>query len=131
MTFEQLFVDPRGRTSRAAFLPALLVIIAVVLFYALLARGRTGQFCLLVLVYPAAVLHARRLHDLGRSSWLLAPPVTLLLLSFGIWLKYLDLGEPLNNALPVVSLSLCGALALWCALARGQSSDQQHNDTLR
>ena len=118
MTFEQLFVDPRGRTSRGAFLPALLVIIAVVLFYALLARGRTGQFCLLVLVYPAAVLHARRLHDMGRSSWLLAPALALLLLSFAIWLKYLDLGEPINAALPAAALSLCSALALWCALGR-------------
>lgn len=121
MTFEQLFVDPRGRTSRAAFVPALVVVIAVVVFYSWLVRGRTGLFCLLVLVYPAAVLHARRLHDMTRSGWWLAVPLGLLLVSFGIWLKYLSLGPQLDAVLPRAAIALCAAVALWCALGRGRS----------
>ena len=124
MTFEQLFVDPRGRTSRRDFLPALAVVIAVTLFYALLVRGRTGQFCLLVLLYPAAVLHARRLQDMGRSVWLLALPLVVLLASFGIRLKYLSWGEPAAATLPDIALVLCAVLALWCSFAGSRSVDR-------
>jgi uncharacterized membrane protein YhaH (DUF805 family) len=120
MTFDRLFVDPRGRAPRDAFVPALLVVVAVTLFYAFLVRGRTAQFCLLVLLYPAFVLHAKRLHDMGRSAWLLALPTALLLLAFGIWLKYVSLGAQLDAVVPTVALVVATATALWCAVGRSR-----------
>lgn len=120
MTFDQLFVDPRGRAPRDAFVPALLVVVAVTLFYAFLVRGRTAQFCLLVLLYPAVVLHARRLHDMGHSAWLLAVPTTLLLVSFGIWLKHVSLGAQLDAVVPTAALVASAATALWCAVGRSR-----------
>jgi hypothetical protein len=62
--YDSLFASPNGRASRAQFLPALIVLVAVVVFYAFMVKGRTATFCLLVLVYPGLMLHARRLHDM-------------------------------------------------------------------
>jgi len=44
MTFESTFVNAGGRTSRGQFFPALLTLLAVVVFYAMLVKGRTGQW---------------------------------------------------------------------------------------
>ena len=76
MTFESLFVNPNGRTSRRQFIAALITLLAVVVFYAFLVGGRTGQWCLLVLLFPAVILHARRLHDMGHTAWLLLAPAS-------------------------------------------------------
>lgn len=121
MTYDSLFVDPRGRTSRGQFLPALLVLVAVVLFYALLVTGRTATFCVLVLMYPGLVLHARRLHDMGRSAWLLILPGLLLLAAFAIWLGYASFGARLDAALPLVALLVAAAFALWGAVGKSRA----------
>jgi uncharacterized membrane protein YhaH (DUF805 family) len=121
MNFEQLFVDPRGRAPREAFVPALLVVVAVTLFYAFLVKGRTAQFCLLVLVYPALVLHARRLHDMGRSAWLLIVPAALLLFAFAIRLEYLSLGPRVDGLLPAAALAVSAGFALWCTVGRSRA----------
>ncbi len=65
---------PGGRTSRGQFVPALLTLLAVVVFYVFLVKGRTAQWCMLVLLFPAIVLHARRLHDMGSSRLAAARP---------------------------------------------------------
>ena len=62
-TFDSLFVRFNGRTSRAEFVPALITLLAVVAFYAFLVGGRTAQWCLAVLLFPAFILLARRLRD--------------------------------------------------------------------
>ena len=113
MNFEALFVNPRGRTPRAEFVPALVVLLAVIVFYAFLVKGRTATFCLLVLVYPGCVLLARRLHDMGLSASLLLIPVVPLLAAFAIWLKYASFGAALDGVLPTVALVLAAAFALW------------------
>jgi uncharacterized membrane protein YhaH (DUF805 family) len=113
MNYETLFVDPRGRTSRGDFVPAMLTLLAVILFYALLVKGRTALFCMLVLVVPAVVLHARRLHDMGRSAWLLVVPTVLMLAAFAIWLKYYVPGPGLAKAVPLAAIVISAAFALW------------------
>lgn len=115
MTYDSLFVNPNGRTSRSHFLPALLVLIAIVLFYACFVKGRTATFCVLVLMYPGLTLHARRLHDMGRSAWLLLLPAALLLAAFSIWLEYASFGAGIDAWLPKVALAVAAAFALWGA----------------
>lgn len=121
MNFEALFVNPRGRTPRSEYVPALLVLVAVFAFYAFLVKGRTATFCMLVLLYPAFVLVARRLHDMGLSAWWLAIPTVPLLAAFAIWLKYASFGASVDGLLPTVALVLAAAFAFWgCAgKARG------------
>jgi uncharacterized membrane protein YhaH (DUF805 family) len=125
MTFEALFVDPRGRTPRAQFLPALLTLLAVVLFYAFLVRGRTGQWCLLVLLYPAFVLHARRLHDMGRSAWVLAVPLLLLLAGFAARLRIHSFGPQADSIIWMAALATSAAVALWGATAAGRAGENR------
>jgi len=121
MNFESLFVNPSGRTSRAHFVAALIVLVAVVAFYAFLVTGRTATWCLLVMVFPGFVLHARRLHDMGRTAWLLAVPVALMLVAFGIWLRLVRLGGQLDSIVPIVAVVVAAGFALWGCLAKGQA----------
>jgi uncharacterized membrane protein YhaH (DUF805 family) len=75
MTYEELYLNPTGRTSRSAFTGALIVLVAAVAFYVLLATpGLNRDWVLTTLMLPALPLHARRLHDMGQSGWLLLAP---------------------------------------------------------
>jgi uncharacterized membrane protein YhaH (DUF805 family) len=121
MTFESLFVNPNGRTARGQFIAALITLLAVVVFYAFLVTGRTAQWCLLVLMFPAVVLHARRLHDMGHSAWLLLAPGGLMVAAFGIWLQIFSLGVRLDAAVPMIALAVSAGFALWACIGRGQT----------
>jgi uncharacterized membrane protein YhaH (DUF805 family) len=121
MNFESLFVNPNGRTSRGQFVPALITLVAVVLFYAFLVGGRTATWCLLVVVFPAFILHARRLHDMGRSAWLLIVPVVLMVAAFGVWLGLVSFGAQLDSAVPLAALVISAAFALWGCIGSGQA----------
>ena len=116
--FDSLYTNASGRSSRAEFLPALVTLLAVFVFYAWLVTGRTAVFCMLVLLYPAVVLHARRLHDMGHSPWLLAIPAVLLLAAFSIWLKYVSLGTRLDATVPLAALAVAAGFALWGSIGR-------------
>jgi uncharacterized membrane protein YhaH (DUF805 family) len=113
MNFDDTFVYPNGRTSREHFVPALIVLVAALAFYAFLVTGRTAQWCMLVLVFPAFVLHARRLHDMGRSAWLLAIPTIIAVAAFAIWLQIFSLGAQLDTVVYGAALVLFAAFALW------------------
>ncbi len=71
--WRDLFLASAGRTPRAPFLLATAVLIAVAALYETLA-GRvahwiTGWIFYPVLVFCAASVLAKRLHDRGRSGW--------------------------------------------------------------
>src|SRR5690242_6683746 len=61
-SFDLAYAKLNGRTSQGQFLAALITLVAVIVFYAYLVPGRSGQWSLLVLVFPGVVLLARRLH---------------------------------------------------------------------
>ena len=113
MNFDDMFVHFSGRTSRDQFIPALVVLLAVLAFYAFLVTGRTAEWCMLVLVFPAFVLHSRRLHDMGRSAWLLAVPTAVAVAAFAIWLKIFSLGPSMDTFVSMAALVLFAACALW------------------
>jgi uncharacterized membrane protein YhaH (DUF805 family) len=121
MNFDTLFANPNGRTARGAFVPALLTLAVAVVFYAFFVKGRTAQFCMLVLLYPAFVLHARRLHDMGHSAWLLAVPALLVVAMFAIRVGYLSLGASLDAAATPVAVGLFLAFSVWGCVGKSQS----------
>jgi uncharacterized membrane protein YhaH (DUF805 family) len=121
MSYESLFVNPNGRTSRGQFVPALITLLAVVAFYAYLVTGRTAQFCLLTLLFPAIILHARRLHDMGHSAWLLLVPGLLMVATFAIWLRYVSVSAQLEATVPLIALVVAAGFALWGCIGKGQS----------
>src|SRR4051794_38940382 len=119
MAFEPLFANPNGRTSRGHFLGGLIVLLAVVAFYYVLVKGRTGEWCLLILLFPATVLHARRLHDMGRTAWLLLAPVGLFVAL--AWLHMSKRDPQLEAPLTAAALAVAAAFVLWGLLGKGQA----------
>jgi uncharacterized membrane protein YhaH (DUF805 family) len=119
MTFESLFVNPNGRTSRRQFVPALITLLAVVAFYALLVGGRTGQWSMSVLLFPAFILHARRLHDMGRTAWLLLAPMALMVATFAIWLQIVSVPARIEAVVPATALAVFTGFALWGCVGKG------------
>jgi uncharacterized membrane protein YhaH (DUF805 family) len=120
-SFDFLFVSIKGRTSRGQFVPALITLVAVAAFYAFVVTGLTAQWCLAVLLFPAIVLHARRLHDMGHTAWLLLVPAVLGVVAFAIWLHLVSLGAALDAIVPPAALAIAAAIALWGCLAKGQT----------
>jgi uncharacterized membrane protein YhaH (DUF805 family) len=120
MNFDTLFVNPNGRTPRAQFVPAMVTVLAVTAFYAFVVTGRMAQFCMVVLLYPAFVLLARRLRDMGRTVWLLLAPLALMLATYLIQLGYFSLGDAIDGMLPWVALLVSAAFVLWGSLSHGQ-----------
>ncbi len=120
-SFDSLFVSAHGRTSRIVFVPALITLVAVVVFYQFLVTGRTAQWCMLMLVFPGIILHARRLHDMGHTAWLLLIPGGLMVLAFAIWLKIVSLGAQLDAVVPLIALAVSAGFAVWGCVGKGQA----------
>jgi uncharacterized membrane protein YhaH (DUF805 family) len=122
-SWNALFVQPNGRTSRRQFLLALLPLALGVLWYA--RKGPAVDYVpwgVLVLLYPAVVLHVRRLHDMGRTGWLMVLPAVLAVVAMGIWANRVSLGAQLDVAVPLAALVVFVGFALWGCIARGQAS---------
>jgi uncharacterized membrane protein YhaH (DUF805 family) len=122
LSFPSLFVNLKGRSSRGQFVPALLTLLAVRVFYAFLVTGRNAEWCMLVLVFPGIILHARRLHDMGHSAWLLSVPAILSVVAFAIWLHIVSLGASLDAAVPVAAVAVSAGFALWGCIGKGQTA---------
>lgn len=121
-SWNTLFVQPNGRTSRGHFLAALLPLALGILWYAY--KGPAIDYApwgVLVLLYPAVVLHVRRLHDMGRTGWLVLAPAALTLLAMGIWTHRISLGTQLDAAVPLVALLVFIGFVIWGGVARGQA----------
>jgi uncharacterized membrane protein YhaH (DUF805 family)/uncharacterized membrane protein YphA (DoxX/SURF4 family) len=117
-----LFVQPSGRTSRGHFLAALIPLALAILWYAY--KGPAVDYApwgVVVLLYPAVVLYVRRLHDMGRTGWLMLVPAALALLAMLIWAHRISFGAQLDAAVPLAALVAFAGFALWGCIARGQA----------
>jgi uncharacterized membrane protein YhaH (DUF805 family)/uncharacterized membrane protein YphA (DoxX/SURF4 family) len=119
--WDELFVHSRGRTAREHFIGALIPLAIVVWWYVRASPNVYPQWSLLVLLFPAIVLHARRLHDLGHSGWLLLVPAVLTVVAMAIWDHRLDWGAQLNFAVPLAALIVFAGFALWGCIAKGKA----------
>ncbi len=128
MTYEALFVNAGGRTSRGQFTSALLpLLVAAALFY-FLVPGTTGHWCLLVLLFPATILHARRLHDMGWTAWLLLAPA--LPVAAAIWLHMVRPGSGITPAMALIALAALAGCALWGLFGKGETSANAYGEPL-
>ena len=121
ITWDTLFVHSKGRTPREHFIAALIPLAIVVWWYAQASPNVYPQWSLLVLLFPASVLLARRLHDMGHSGWLLLVPAVLTVVAMAIWDHRLDLGAQLNFVVPLTALIVFFGFALWGCIGKGKS----------
>ena len=118
--FVSVFGNPTGRLSRDAFVGGLAVLLLAVAFYVLLAQaGRNRDWVLVALLFPGFVLYARRLHDMGKTAWLLlvpgAPVVAFTWLY--LFLPRSDLTAPMGW----IAAALVVAFAIWGLVGKGQA----------
>jgi len=117
--YEDFFARPGGRTSRGGFVRALVPLLAAAALYFFLVKGRNGEWVLATLLLPALVLHARRLHDMGQTAWLVLIPGVLDAIAIGLHMysRNSELQPTASWAALVVSV----AFVLWGLLGRGQA----------
>jgi len=121
-SWNALFVQAGGRTSRNQFMLALIPLWLAALWY--VNRGPkvdVAPWGVLVVLYPAAVLHVRRLHDMGLSGWFALVPTVLGVVAMLIWAQWVSLGAQLDAALPWVALVAYAGFGLWGAVAGGKA----------
>lgn len=121
-SWNSVFVHTSGRLPRGHFLAALLPLALAVLWYAY--KGPAVDYAcwgVLVLLYPAVVLHVRRLHDMGRTGWWMLPAAVLSVLAMLIWAQRISFGAQLDTAVPLAALVVFAGFALWGGLAKGQA----------
>jgi uncharacterized membrane protein YhaH (DUF805 family) len=119
MNFDTLFVNPAGRTARGQFIGALITLLAVFGFYYFLVPGRNSQWVQLVLLFPAIVLHARRLHDMGRSAWPLLVPAALIVATAWLYLFVPESGAKGNVAMAALVVS--AGFVIWGVIGKAQA----------
>jgi uncharacterized membrane protein YhaH (DUF805 family) len=121
--FDALYMTPGERTARGDFIGALVPLLAVFAVYFFVVTSRNGQWCEVVLIYPAIVLHARRLHDMGRSAWPLLVPAALLVAT-----AWLHLFVPQARAIDVVTLAavvVSAGFIVFGLVGKGQPEDNR------
>ncbi|HUL83402.1 MAG TPA: DUF805 domain-containing protein [Gammaproteobacteria bacterium] len=120
MNYDTLFVYPSGRTARDAFLGALLTLLAAFAFYYFLVPGRNSQWVQLTLLFPAIVLHARRLHDMGRAAWPLIAPAALILAM--AWLYLFVPGSEAKGIVRIAAIIVSAGFIVWGLIGKGQAA---------
>jgi uncharacterized membrane protein YhaH (DUF805 family) len=119
MNYEALFVNA-GRTPQAAFIPAVVTVAVAIAFFAYMVGGRTAHFCMLMLVYPAFVLLARRLQDMGYSRWMALVPTVLALVAFAAKLQYISFGAVVDHGLVWGATAVAVGFALFACVGRSK-----------
>lgn len=137
-SYDALFVNNAGNTAREHYIPAMVLLLSAVAFYAYFVPGRSGQFSMLVLLYPLFTLLIRRFRDMGRHPWLLFVPVTLMLLAFDIRLDYFSFSESVGNAsfdesandlFTWFALIVTAAFVVWGAAESGKGSSPRYPES--
>ncbi|HET8699403.1 MAG TPA: DUF805 domain-containing protein [Gammaproteobacteria bacterium] len=119
MNYDTLFVDFGGRTPRSQFLGALITVLAVFAFYHFLVPGRNSQWCQLTLIFPAVVLLARRLHDMGLTAWPVVLPAALIIATAWLYLFVPESG--VKGMVSLATVIVCAAFAVWGLVGKSQA----------
>ena len=119
VSYEARFANPSGRTSRGDFIGALIPLLAAAALYFFLVKNRNGDWVLVTLLFPAAVLHARRLHDMGQTAWLLLIPGLLDVTA--IWLHMNKSNPEIRPGVVLAAVVVSAAFVLWGLIGKGQS----------
>jgi uncharacterized membrane protein YhaH (DUF805 family) len=118
MNFDTLFVRFAGRTARGQFIGALITLLAAFAFYYFLVPGRNSQWVQLVFLFPAIVLHARRLHDMGRAAWPLLVPAALIVAT--AWLYLFVPGAQAKGIVKMAAIVVSAGFIVWGLIGKSE-----------
>ncbi len=118
MNYDTLFVYASGRTARNQYIGALITLLVSFGFYYVLVPGRNSQWVQLVFLYPAVVLLARRLHDMGRAAWPLVVPAALVLVMACLYLYVPGSGAKVSVKWAAIIVS--AAFMVWGLVGKSQ-----------
>lgn len=140
MDWKFLFLDSKGRIGRKDFWIGF-----AILFVAALVLGMIpvlGQIITLLMLYLWVCLGAKRLHDMGKSGWLMIVPFALQLVTIiaaimaagGAMMAAGVSGDPTAVAAGMAGgglvMMLCGlaslAFLIWIGATPGQPGDNQY-----
>jgi uncharacterized membrane protein YhaH (DUF805 family) len=132
MSWAAVFFSGKGRISRADFWIAWFLLAITNAVLSLL--GPAGLLLSFLLLYPQLCLYAKRLHDGGRSGWLMLAPLAATLVTTlagnvlaGWELQPGKTGLTIGGAFVIVLLSIFAVVFfLRTAIARGQISDNAY-----
>ena len=105
------YIDLNGRADRAVFWQYVLVYLAIILLLGLLGPRLIANLIGLILFLPTLSIGIRRLHDVGRSGWLVLVPAVPIFLMGAFWFIF----WPLLTVLSLTSLACIGYLIYLCA----------------
>jgi len=129
MNFDTLFVNPAGRTARAEFVGALATLLAALAFYYFLVPGRNSQWVQLVFLFPAVVLLARRLHDMGRAAWPLVVPAALIVAVAWLYLYVPD--AEMKGMVRLAAIVVSAAFIVWGLIGKSQTEANRFGTPVR
>jgi len=125
MSYDTTFANPTGRTGRGGFLAGAIVLGLAMAFYLLLVHaGRNGQWVMVTFLYPGFVLLARRLHDMGKSAWLLVVPGAVF--AVGIYLTLFTANAQLGDTVTWGALGVTAAFAAWGLSGKSQDAANKY-----
>jgi len=141
MDWGSLFLSTRGRIRRRDFWIGFAIVMAVSVLCNLIAV--VGPFLGLVTLWPMVAIHAKRLHDMGHTAWLLLAPAVVSLATLAVTFLARPAGvkapgvitpalatasQGLGLGLAIIAFCLLVEVAflLWVGLTPGQPDDNRH-----
>jgi uncharacterized membrane protein YhaH (DUF805 family) len=80
MDWKALFLTPQGRIGQRDFWIGFVIIFAVNLVGGMIPI--IGMVVGLIMIWPMICVYSKRLHDMGKSAWLMAIPFGVLIAAF-------------------------------------------------
>lgn len=139
MDWKTLFLDAKGRIGQSDFWIGF-----AILFVAGIVLGMIPvikQFAGLILLFPWICVYSKRLHDFGKTGWLVLVPIGVVFVAIIIAIMtggMAMLAGGANNAagamaglgtmglVMIVALLICLAFLLWVGLTKGDPGDNQY-----
>ena len=122
MDLRTLLLTPQGRIGRGPFWIGVAIVMVLSLVLNIIP-GMVGHLIGFVLLWPQVCVHAKRLHDIGRTAWWMLVPALIVvacgLASFA--LGFSETGGASGPALvPMAVAAVCGlGFLLWVGSTPG------------
>ncbi len=134
MKLHTLLLTPFGRIGRGAFWIGFAIVMVLSIAVNLIP-GPVGHLLGFVLLWPQVCIHAKRLHDMGRTAWWMLVPAVVLIVcgvaSYALVFSETGGGSP-TAIVPMAVALVCGVgFLLWVGLTPGSSQANRFGHQLQ